>query len=523
MSTGIPSKPDCLQLRPEDNVAIAARTLPRGHQLPQFNGGLTLKEPIRLGHKVALQEIEKGSPIRKYGQIIGFASDTILTGTWVHVHNVKADNFDRDYAFCSEVPVTPAPGRERTFMGYVRDDGRVGTRNYVAIISTVNCSASTSRMIARQFPMEELEKYPNIDGLLPLTHKSGCGMSEDGVDHIQLNRVLAGYARHPNIGAYILVGLGCEVGQASHLVKSQKLVTIDGIKDEKSSATTSQVPVITIQETGGIKKTIEAGIDAIRKVLAKTNTIERVPVPVSHLILGTECGGSDGNSGITANPAVGVASDRIVSQGGTSILGETPEIYGAEHLLTRRASKRAVGEKLVERIHWWEWYTGIFNEEINNNPTPGNKEGGLTTIYEKSLGAIAKGGSTALTAVYEYAEPVTEKGFVVMDTPGYDPVSLTGIIAGGANVCIFTTGRGSVYGSKPVPCIKVATNTPLYERMFDDMDINAGSILEGTLVEEVGEEIFEEIIAVASGKKTKSEESGVGEEEFIPWKIGPTL
>jgi altronate hydrolase len=340
-------------------------------------------------------------------------------------------------------------------------------------------------------------------------------MQYGGSDHNQLDRTLAGFAKHPNVAAYILVGLGCETGQAIHLVENQGLIQLNGSR---------KTPVVlTIQDCGGIARTVEAGVRAIAEMLPRVNTVARVRLAASQLVLGTNCGGSDGNSGVTANPALGVASDLLVAQGATSIIGETPEIYGAEHLLTRRAINRAVGEKLVERIKWWEWYTGIFGAEINNNPSPGNKEGGLTTIYEKSLGAIAKGGSTALVDVVGYAEPVKAKGFVVMDTPGYDPVSMTGIVAGGANVLVFTTGRGSVFGCKPAPSIKVATNTPMYEHMIDDMDINAGVVLEGTPVEKVGRQIFEEILAVASGKKTKSELHGVGEEEFAPWSIGPTL
>jgi altronate hydrolase len=281
--------------------------------------------------------------------------------------------------------------------------------------------------------------------------------------------------------------------------------------------------VLNIQDEGGITRTVEAAVRAVFELLPEANACQRTEQPASKIHLALECGGSDGNSGVTANPALGVAADLVVAQGGTAVLGETTEIYGAEHLLTRRAVSRAVGEKLIERIKWWEWYTGIFGAEINNNPSPGNKDGGLTTIYEKSLGAIAKGGSTALVDVVGYAEPVKAKGFVVMDTPGYDPVSMTGIVAGGANVLVFTTGRGSVFGCKPAPSIKVATNTPMYNHMIDDMDVNAGVVLDGTPVAEVGQRIFEEILAVAGGKKTKSEINGVGEEEFAPWSIGPTL
>jgi altronate hydrolase len=512
----VPLSQVAVHLRPEDNTAIAARNLPPDLEV-QINGhAVKLPSRIGLGHKIALRDIKKGEAVYKYGQIIGFASRDIPAGGHVHVHNVAADAFERDYAFCRDCPPPPAPAEPRSFQGYDRGDGRYGTRNYIAIISTVNCSASTSKYISDRFRTTDLLKqYPNVDGVVAITHKAGCAMQYDGPDHNQLDRTLAGFAKHPNVAAYILVGLGCETGQAIHLVENQGLIQLNGSKKKPL--------VLTIQECGGIGKTVDAGVKALAELLPQVNAIRRTSLPASKIVLGTNCGGSDGNSGVTANPALGVASDLLVAQGATSIIGETPEIYGAEHLLTRRAVSRGVGEKLVERIKWWEWYTGIFGAEINNNPSPGNKEGGLTTIYEKSLGAIAKGGSTALMDVIGYAEPVKAKGFVVMDTPGYDPVSMTGIVAGGANVLVFTTGRGSVFGCKPAPSIKVATNSPMYHHMIDDMDINAGVILEGTPVEAVGRQIFEEILAVAGGKKTKSELNGVGEEEFAPWSIGPTL
>jgi altronate hydrolase len=512
----VPLSQLAVQLRPEDNVAVAARNLPPGTQC-QVNGStLTLGRRIGLGHKVALRLIRKGEAIYKYGQIIGFASDDIAPGEHVHVHNVAADAFERDYAFCRDRPAPPPRPEPRFFMGYDRGDGRFGTRNYIALISTVNCSASTSKYVSERFRATDLlRQYPNVDGVVAITHKAGCAMQLGGPDHLQLERTLAGFARHPNVAAYILVGLGCETGQAIHLIENQGLIQLDSSRKPPT--------VLTIQECGGIRKTVEAGVQAIAELLPRVNDGRRTRLPADKIILGTNCGGSDGNSGVTANPALGVASDLLVAQGGTSIIGETPEIYGAEHLLTRRAVSPEVGQKLVERIKWWEWYTGLFGAEINNNPSPGNKEGGLTTIYEKSLGAIAKGGSTALVDVVGYAEPVKARGFVVMDTPGYDPVSMTGIVAGGANVLVFTTGRGSVFGCKPAPSIKVATNTPMYEHMIDDMDVNAGVILEGAPVEEVGRQIFEEVLAVAGGKKTRSEINGVGEEEFAPWSIGPTL
>lgn len=513
-----------IHLRPQDNIAVAAKPLPAGTTIHVADQAITLPAPIKLGHKVAVRPIKEGDPILKYGQIIGFAGKNVGLGEHVHTHNVVLGKFDRDYAYCSETPAPlPPPADYRTFMGYDRgaekpDHLRYGTRNYIAIISTVNCSAATSKYVAERLRASGiLDQYPHVDGVVPIIHKHGCAMAYDGVDHKQLDRTLGGIARHPNVAAYILIGLGCETGQAIHLVEGEnlQLVTL-GVPKKKPL-------VLTIQESGGIAKTVEAGVKAVAELLPHVNEYRRVQLPAKHLILGTNCGGSDGNSGVTANPALGVASDLIVQQGGTSILGETPEIYGAEHLLTRRASTQAVGEKLVERIKWWEWYTGIFGVEINNNPSVGNKEGGLTTIYEKSLGAIAKAGSTAMVDVVNYAEPVTAKGMVVMDTPGYDPVSMTGIVAGGANVLVFTTGRGSVFGCKPAPSIKVATNSTLYNHMLDDMDINAGRVLDGVPVEEVGKEIFEMILATASGTKTKSELNGVGEEEFAPWSVGPTL
>ncbi len=528
----VPLSSVAVHLRPEDNIAVAARHLQPGTEVVGANGGSPLRviDRVGLGHKLALRDIRKGEAVYKYGQIIGFASKDIPAGGHVHVQNVAADYFERDYAFCRDCPPAPAkPAEERTWMGYDRGPSRpehlrYGSRNYIAIISTVNCSASTSKYISDRIRETGLLKqFPNVDGVVAITHKAGCAMQHGGSDHRQLERTLAGFAKHPNVAAYILIGLGCETGQAIHLIESEGLIQLPSPRGGEGSGVRGKPPVLTIQECGGIRKTVDAGVKAVAELLPRVNDTRRTTLPASTIMLGTNCGGSDGNSGVTANPALGVASDLLVAHGGTSIIGETPEIYGAEHLLTRRAVSREVGEKLVERIKWWEWYTGIFGAEINNNPSPGNKDGGLTTIYEKSLGAIAKGGSTALVDVVGYAEPVTAKGFVVMDTPGYDPVSMTGIVAGGANVLVFTTGRGSVFGCKPAPSIKIATNTPMYTHMVDDMDINAGVILEGTPVEKVGRQIFDEILEVASGKKTKSEINGVGEEEFATWSIGPTL
>jgi altronate hydrolase len=517
-------QPKAVLLRGDDSVAVASRPIPRGFALAVAGRTIEVREPIGLGHKVALTDIAKGEPVRKYGQIIGFASTPILAGSLVHVHNLTADLFDRDYALATERPETPRPDRPRTFRGYLRPDGRVGTRNYIAVVSTVNCSASTSRYVADRFRDGAWRRdFPQVDGVFAITHKGGCGLPFEGNDHQVLERVLAGFAHHPNVAAYVIVGLGCEVSFASHLVETQHLVTLGASNGNGPKKPAHRPRALNIQEEGGITRTVEAAARAVYELMAEANSWVRTEQPASKICLAMECGGSDGNSGVTANPALGVAADLVISQGGTAVLGETTELYGAEHMLTRRAVSREVGQKLVDRIKWWEWYTGIFGAQIDNNPSPGNKAGGLTTIYEKSLGALAKAGSTALVDVVPYAARVDTPGLVFMDTPGYDPPCTTGLVAGGANVLVFTTGRGSVLGLKPTPCIKLATNTPMYERMIADMDLDAGPILEGEPVEVVGGRLFDLILDVASGQETKSERSGVGEEEFAPWSIGPTL
>lgn len=529
-----PADSPFVRLHRDDNILIAKTGVPKGTSVDLGEGDMLVltQDVIDLGHKMAIETILEGQPVRKYGQMIGYATETIKPGEWIHSHNLSVGELNLDYAYSTHVPDPPEPINDRTFLGYRRKAqgshplgthplGTAGTRNYVALISSVNCSATTSKAVAARVTEELLAEYPNVDGVVPLTHKVGCAMQYGGEDHQQLARVLAGFAKHPNIGAYLILGLGCETGQPSFMVDNHGLTQIE-LPGDNGQAEDAPL-VMTIQDNGGVSKTIDRAVGVLKELLPEANKVERVPIPVSELMLGTECGGSDGNSGVTANPAVGIASDLLVAHGGTSILGETTEIYGGEHLLTRRAVTPEVGKKLIDHINWWLRYTAFFGMEIDNNPSVGNKKGGLTTIYEKSLGAIAKGGSTALQDVYRYADPVTAKGFVIMDTPGFDPASVTGMVAGGANVVVFTTGRGSCFGCKPVPSIKIATNTPMYERMIDDMDINAGKILDGVPVEEVGREIFEKIIAVASGEQTKSEQQGIGDEEFCPWVPGPVL
>jgi altronate hydrolase len=462
------------------------------------------------GHKLAVRDLAAGSTVHRYGQSIGLATADILAGGHVHTHNLGMDDTGRDYEFGTARTALTAPsGAPRTFQGYHRANGRVGTRNFVAVLTSVNCSASTATMIADQFRGAALDAFPNVDGVVALTHQSGCGLVAGSEGANVLVRTLRGYARHPNVGGLLVLGLGCEMVPVQSLVDGLDL-PVDTI-----------VHTLTIQDTGGVRATVRAGAELIRSMLPVLDARRRAPAPISDLVLGLNCGGSDGFSGITANPALGHASDRLVAAGGTSILAETPEVFGAEDLLTRRAVSEAVGRRLLDRIDWWKDYASAGGGTLDNNPSPGNKAGGLTTILEKSMGAVAKAGQADLSAVYEYAEPVTERGLVFMDTPGYDPVSVTGIVAGGATVVCFTTGRGSVFGCRPAPSIKLATNTEIYQRMAEDMDLNCGRIVDGTAgLSEVGDEIFELIIAVASGQQTVSEELDIGQEEFVPWQLG---
>ncbi|MEX0344816.1 MAG: UxaA family hydrolase [Rhizobiaceae bacterium] len=499
-----------VRLDPSDNVVTAVRALEAGSEVE----GCSTSTLIPRGHKIATSAISTGEPVRKYAQIIGYAAADIQPGDHVHTQNVEFRNTDVDYEFGTDLrAVTPVAEQERDmFMGYRRANGRVGTRNYIAIITSVNCSATAARKIAAAFGPEELADYPNVDGVAAFVHGTGCGMAGAGEGFDALQRVMWGYARHPNHAGVVMVGLGCEVNQIDWLLEAHGI--------EKGPLFQS----MNIQDVAGLARTVETGIEKVRAMLPLANEARREPCQASELMVGLQCGGSDAWSGITANPAVGYACDLLVAQGGSGVLAETPEIYGAEHLLTRRAINRQVGDKLVRLIGWWEDYTQRNKGSMDNNPSPGNKKGGLTTILEKSLGAAAKGGTTPLTGVYKYAEPVTSKGFAFMDSPGYDPASVTGQIASGCNLVAFTTGRGSAFGSKPAPCMKIATNSEMYRRMTDDMDINAGEILtDGKTVEEVGRDIYEFWLRMASGTMSKSEAQGLGDYEFVPWQIGATM
>ncbi len=504
--------PPVIRLHPDDGVVIARATLLPGTPVAE---GVIAVGRIPAGHKVAVRPHEVGQPVIRYGQIIGFATQPIAPGEHIHVHNMGMGDFAKDYAYGEGATPTQFIDPPATFQGIRRPDGRVATRNYIGILTSVNCSAHVAGVVADAFKRNPwtgdnpLAHFPNVDGVVALTHKTGCGMTQ-GEPLALLRRTLGGFARHVNFSAVIVMGLGCEVNQIGGLMEEQRLA--------------GRLRTMDIQDMGGSRKTVAAGIDFVREALQDANKVQRETVPASELVVALQCGGSDGYSGVSANPALGAASDLVVRNGGSVILSETPETYGAEHLLTRRAVSREVGEKLVGLMRWWEEYTKREGAEMNANPSPGNKAGGLTTILEKSLGAMAKCGSTNLVDVLHYAEQVKTKGFNFMDTPGYDPVAATGQVAGGANLVCFTTGRGSVFGCKPAPSIKLATNTPMYTRMEEDMDVNCGTILDGDeTVQQCGQRIFDLILRVASGEETKSEAFDFGAAEFAPWPLGATM
>ena len=498
-----------IRLHSNDNVLVAKSLLQSGFV---FQHHYATSAMVPAGHKIATAALTAGQAIIKYNQVIGFATADIKIGDHVHEHNMAYADFERDYAFGTgrNDAKLVSENEQRTFQGYRRANGLAATRNYIGVIATVNCSATVVKKIAEHFTDEILSEYPNVDGVVALTHGSGCGMGTyEG--HLMVQRCVGGYARHPNFGGVVIVGLGCEGLQMKGLLQKENLVAGDSLR------------TFIIQESGA-RAALEQGIEAVMEMLPITDKVCRTAIPASELILALECGGSDAYSGISANPGLGAAADLLIQQGGTACLAETPEIFGAEHLLTRRAVSQEVGEKLVARVKWWEDYAKRNNTTLNNNPAPGNKAGGLTTILEKSLGAVAKGGTTSLMDVYEYATPITSKGFVFMDTPGYDPASVTGMIAGGANIVCFSTGRGSVYGSKPTPCLKLATNSLMYNRMSEDMDVNCGIVIDGDAsINELGEIIFEKILATASGEPSKSELFGLGDLEFLPWAAGAVL
>ena len=503
-----------IRIHPTDNVVIARAQLLGGTVLA--GEGVTVTGLVPPGHKVATRAIAVGEPVRRYGQVIGTATQPVVPGQHVHTHNLAFSDFAREHADGVDAVPTAFEAEPATFDGIVRADGRVATRNYIGVLTSVNCSATVARAIADQFRRdirpEALAEFPNVDGVVALTHGMGCATASDGEELRVLRRTLGGYARHANFAAVLVVGLGCETNQI------QGLIAQEGLQEGARLVTFS------IQDSGGTAQTVARGVALIRQMLPEANRVTRQPVPARHLVVGLQCGGSDGYSGLSANPALGAAVDRLVRHGGTAILSETPEIYGGEHLLTRRAVSAEVADKLRARIAWWEAYTARHAMRMDNNPSAGNKAGGLTTILEKSLGAIAKSGTTNLVDVVEFAQPVTAHGLVFMDTPGYDPVSATGQVAGGANLICFTTGRGSAYGCAPSPSLKFSTNTALWNRQADDIDLNCGTVIDGTeSVDEAGERIFRLMLDAASGRATKSEQHGYGQNEFVPWQLGAVM
>ncbi|EKG3507457.1 altronate dehydratase [Salmonella enterica] len=499
-----------IKLNPKDDVVIARQSVAANTWLEEEQ--IMVLNEIPAGHKIALRALNTGDAVKRYGQIIGFATRPIKPGEHVHMHNLGMGDFERDYAWGEDCHFSSPATRKDTFAGIRRADGRAATRNYIGILSSVNCSATVVRAIEEHFRLYGLADYPNVDGVVSLPQSFGCAIGTKSESMEIMRRTMAGYATHANFAGVIIIGLGCESCQIKDMMNAHGLTN------------TTMLHSYTIQDVGGTRHAIEKGIDLVNQMLPVANQVTREQIPASEIILALECGGSDSYSGISANPALGYAVDKLVQQGGTAILSETSEIYGAEHLLTRRAISREVGEKLIARIHWWEDYCQRNGSEMNNNPSAGNKVGGLTTILEKSLGGITKAGTTNLTEVYEYAERVTAKGVIFMDTPGYDPIAVTGQIAGGANILCFTTGRGSAFGSRPTPSLKLSTNNALWKRQQEDMDINCGTIVEGEeTIAEVGERIYQMILDTASGKKTKSEEFGYGSQEFVPWTIGSIM
>ncbi|MCS2608294.1 UxaA family hydrolase [Halomonas dongshanensis] len=496
-----------IHLNSRDNVGVASKAVPRG--IPIDKDGTPARENIDAGHKVALAPIKKGEAIYKYGQLIGIAARAIRPGEHVHTHNIDMVEVDSSLGRFQPHAQTEVVGRTRTFQGFERHDKSVGTRNYIGILSTVNCSATVARAAADELNQSDELTRMGFDGVVPITHGSGCAMNTESEGFAFLERVVAGYAQHPNFAFVLLIGLGCETNQVKALVQNQGLENV------------SRLAYFNIQDAGGTRSSIKTACAQVMRLAEEHKGAKRTPVSLEHLVVALQCGGSDGYSGITANPALGHAADLIVANRGSVILAETPEIYGAENLLIERSIDENVAQKLLDRIRWWKHYTEINGAELNNNPSPGNKAGGLSTILEKSLGAVAKSGTSSLNDVLLYAEKRVRPGFNFMDSPGYDPVSVTGQIASGSNVVCFTTGRGSVSGFKPAPCLKLATNTTMYEKMQEDMDINCGVIVDGTdSVERVGERIFERIIAIASGDMSASESLGYGNNEFVPWMVG---
>lgn len=499
---------DLLLLHGSDDVYVALRDVSAGESVQAAGEPpLTAVSDVPRGHKLARRELASGALVHKYGQVIGTIQGDVRAGAHLHTHNLAMPPRDARVADDTHAGVAPTASRTRTFAGIRRADGRVGTRNYIGVLTTVNCSATVAAHIARSFDLVDLPD--GVDGVVALTHGSGCGLEAAGPDWEILRRTLVGYATHPNIGGLVVVGLGCEVLSLEQVIRDLGVTGVPTVS-------------YTIQDVGGTKAAVRRGVELVTELAARVGAT-RTECGLGELVLALKCGGSDAWSGLTANPVLGYASDVIVAAGGTTILAEMPEIYGAEHLLAARASSPEVGVALLDRIAWWESYAASHGATLDANPSAGNKAGGITTIVEKSLGAVAKAGTAPLSAVVDYGARVPPSGLVVMDTPGYDPVSVTGMVSGGATLVCFTTGRGSVFGSKPTPTLKLSTNTDLAQRMASDIDLYCGPVLDGRSIADLGEELLDLIVATASGRPTASEELGVGNEEIIPWRTGAVM
>jgi altronate hydrolase len=481
---------------PKDNVAVVkAKTekdlsvvLPDKHIV-------TLKSEVPLGHRFATREIPEGDFVLQYGQPIG-TSLGIEKGEWI-----SPENMSNSVPIVRDLPKdlsTPEPdyievSERATFQGFKRPDGRIGTRNFVLIVPTSMCASheATNISMMAEFLHYKREKFPNVDGVVAIPHNKGCGCQDAENIEIML-RTLANYADHPNVGGVILIDLGCE---KTNLSKVEKFLLNRDYRINKPFAK------IGIQEVGGTQKAIETGLEEVQKMLPIVNQAKREEFSASELVLGVKCGGSDGFSGISANPSLGFASDLLVRNGGTVLITEVPEFCGAEHILANRSKDVETGRKVYEMVDWYKDYAGKFGAVLNENPSPGNVKGGLLNITIKSLGAIAKAGTTRVEGVLGYAETVKNKGLNLMQGPGYDQESTPGLVAAGATVVVFTTGRGTTIGNAIAPVIKLSSNNEIFERMNNDIDISAGNVIEGTeSIEQVGERLFEHICKVASGE-----------------------
>lgn len=498
-----------VRLHADDNIAVAIDDIVAGQLLPAL--GIVAAQAIPRGHKIAIRAIADGDWVLRYAQAIGAAKADISVGQHVHSHNLVMADVPRSEHLPSQAFTDKAP--DASFLGYWRDDLRLaGTRNYVAVVPMVSCAVTVARRITQNIQQRIVQSYPGIDGAMALSHASGCAMDSNGIGLKTLQRTLAGWVGNPNFAGVLLVGLGCETNQIASFLSAHGL------------SVGERLQTLSIQQAGGTQAAIDQGIAQLETCLPQWSAWQRTRLNAAHLRVALQCGGSDGFSGVSANPALGCAADKLVAAGAAVILAETPEIYGAEQLLKQRAINDGVAATLQSKIDWWRDYVAREGGTLDHNPSPGNKAGGLTTILEKSLGAVAKAGVSPLQAVLEYGERNHARGLLFMDSPGYDPVSITGQIAAGANIVCFTTGRGSTYGSKPVPTLKLASNSLMAQRMSSDMDIDCGPILAGVSSHvEMGDQIFDRILALASGAASKSEQLDLGDDAFVPWQLGAVL